>query len=290
MLAGQLLRFQERLVQLVDFLGLALRLGTRHAKRLGLRGGHLCFFFQARRFDFLRRRAKVALDFSFLFQRNFLPENILVFRVGLRKIIEAEPLREFQFAAALGVALHQQINAPLDFRRRALPAASEILVVFNLELADVALELAQLLVNGRHARRKPPNLHARSTSESRQPEERAAMCIRHRCRPPGLPGAPHCAEMFEWMPGSNARFRASKRNCCGKFLRLMNCCCSRGWRRFRIAWTAAYLWKWRARCWRIFARASPVIRIGARWRSTRARWKSSSPLPWNEFFRVRCSR
>jgi hypothetical protein len=57
------------------------------------------------------------------------------------------------------------------------------LIVFDLKLADVPFELAQLFVNGRHAWRKPPNLHARSTSELRQPEGGAETRIRHRSTP-----------------------------------------------------------------------------------------------------------
>ncbi len=92
------------------------------------------------------------LNFSFFFQRHFFPENIFVFRVSLRKIIEAESLRKLQLAAALRVALHELIDAPFNFGGRALPASAEILVVFDLELANVPFDLAQIFVDGRHAR------------------------------------------------------------------------------------------------------------------------------------------
>jgi len=99
------------------------------------------FFLAAGRFDLFRRCAKVALDLAFLFRRGFLRRCLCTSRTSA-KIIEAEPLREFQFASAFRVALHEQINAPFDFRGRTLPAASEKLVVFDLELADVPFELA----------------------------------------------------------------------------------------------------------------------------------------------------
>jgi hypothetical protein len=183
MFAGLLLRLQERLIELLHFFGLAFRFGARHAKCLRLGGLLFGFFFQARGLDLFRRRAKVPLNFSFFFQHHLFPKDIFVLRVGLRKIIEAESLRELQLAAALRVALHELIDAPFNFRRRALPATAEILVVFDLELADVPFELAQIFVDGRHAWRNPPCHHARSTDEWRQPDERAAMRIRHHAGP-----------------------------------------------------------------------------------------------------------
>jgi hypothetical protein len=50
--------------------------------------------------------------------------------------------------------LDQKIDAPFDLARRSLPAASEILVVLDFELTDVFFDLAQIFVNGRHARRE----------------------------------------------------------------------------------------------------------------------------------------
>src|SRR6267143_6720283 len=100
MLASLLFRLQKRLVQLLDFFGLALWLGTGHAKCLGLVRMLFLFFLVAGRFDLFRRCAKVALDLAFFFLRGSLSKDIFVLRVRLRKVIEAEPLREFQFAAA----------------------------------------------------------------------------------------------------------------------------------------------------------------------------------------------
>src|SRR4029077_8806798 len=71
-----------------------------------------------------------------------------------------------QVAAALGVALHHQLNAPLDFRGWALPAAAEILVVFNLQLPDVPFELGQLFVDGRHGWKSPSTIMLGGQSEA----------------------------------------------------------------------------------------------------------------------------
>src|SRR5258708_2054502 len=114
------------------------------------------FFLRASRFNLLRCRAEVPLDFSFFLLRGSFPENIFVFCVSLREVVEAESLRELELASAFGVALDHLIDAPLDFRGRTLPAAAEILVVFDLELTDVTFERAQFFVDGRHAWRKTP--------------------------------------------------------------------------------------------------------------------------------------
>src|SRR5260370_35321441 len=120
------------------------------------------------------------LNFSFFFQSDSLPEDIFIFCVGLRKIVEAESLGKLQFAAAFRIALDQLIDAPLDFGGRTFPAAAEILVVFDLELTDVPFELAQLFVDGRHAWRSPSGLHARSPAERSQPGWYRAMLILNR--------------------------------------------------------------------------------------------------------------
>ena len=89
----------------------------------------------------------------------------------MRKIAEAETLRELHVAAAFPISLDELIDAPLDFGGRTFPAAAEILVVLDLELTDVLFDLAQVFVNGAHAWKMPPNLHARSMEQNRQPEE-----------------------------------------------------------------------------------------------------------------------
>src|SRR5260370_30078820 len=257
---GRLFGLEKRLVQLVDLFRLELRLGTSHAECLGVsRRGYGCrlfrFLLRASRFDLPGCRAEMVLDFSFFLLRHFFPEDIFVFRVGLQKIVKAESLREFQFAAAFRVALHEHIDAPRDFRGRTLPAAAEILVVFNLELADVALELAEFFFDGRHTWCNPlfSMLGAGSRTVNRMSRRRfesaTAFCPRPEpdCgptqgvmeMPAGLPGSLHCAEMFECKRGTKERFRRSKRNYCGRSRRSTNCCCNRGWRGFRNGGTAA---------------------------------------------------
>src|SRR6266436_7904163 len=255
------------------------------------------FFLRASGFNFSRRGAKMPLDFSFFLLRGFFSENILVFCVRLRKVIEAEPLRELQLAAALRVALNHHVNAPFDFRGRALPAASEILVVLHLELPNIFFECSQLFFDGGHERRIPSNLHARCAEQNRQPDARAAVRIRYgalrrdsnevprAARTPdrlrlgagreksnaALLHASWCAEMFgrrgglegkagfEWKRAGRKRFRRSKENSCGRFRRWTNCWPRSGWRRFRNVWTATWSSKLRARCLRICARESRKI-------------------------------
>ena len=110
---------------------------------------------RAFRFDGFRGCAEMALNLAFFFLLRFLAEDVFVLGVGLGEVVQAESLAVFQVAAALGIALYDQFNAPFDFGGRALAAAAEILVVFNFELADVAFEPRQFLVDGRHGRTNP---------------------------------------------------------------------------------------------------------------------------------------
>src|SRR5260370_834873 len=95
------------------------------------------------------------LHFPLFFLLDFFPEDIFVLRVGLREVAGAKALAEFQLAAALGIALDDQLDAPLDFGRRTLSAAAEELVVLDLELADVFFELRQFFVDRSHGGRSP---------------------------------------------------------------------------------------------------------------------------------------
>src|SRR6266568_8619787 len=107
MFAGQLFRLQKRIVQLVDLVRFALRLGASHAKCLGFTSRSRVlfgFFLRASRLDLPGRGSEVPLNFPFFLLRGSLAENIFVFRVGLREVVEAESLRELRFAAAFGVA------------------------------------------------------------------------------------------------------------------------------------------------------------------------------------------
>src|SRR6202035_2946985 len=101
----------------------------------------------ALRLDHLRRSAIVFLRAAFFLQCRLFAENILIFRVSLGEVGEPEPLAKLQFARALAMTLDYLLDAPLDFRRRTLPPATEELIVLNLQLADVAFHPAKSFVN-----------------------------------------------------------------------------------------------------------------------------------------------
>src|ERR1700733_11277736 len=105
---------------------------------------------RALRLNSLRRSPKVPLRPPLFLQLHFLAKNIFVLRVSLRQIVESKALSELQLAAAFAVALDHQLDTPLDFGGRALPAATKILVVLDFQLADVPFELAQIFVDGGH--------------------------------------------------------------------------------------------------------------------------------------------
>ena len=110
----------------------------------------------------------MALNGALFFLLHSLAEDVFVFRVGLREVVEAEALVGLHFATALVVALDEKVDAPFDVRRRFLPAASEKLIVLDFELADVLLDLSEIFVDGRHACKKLPGLHARVGGRKRQ--------------------------------------------------------------------------------------------------------------------------
>jgi len=110
----------------------------------------------------------VALHFSFLFLLELLAENVFVLGVGLAEVVVAKALAELHIAAALAVAFDDQLDAPLDFRGRALPAAAKVLVILNFELANVFLELRHFFVDGRHAEESPRFSNAKRTGRRRQ--------------------------------------------------------------------------------------------------------------------------
>src|SRR5215831_4542097 len=113
-------------------------------------------FSSARSLDLICRRAVMPLDGALFLLLRFLPEDVFILCVSLREVVEAEALVRLQFAATLVITLDEKVYAPFDFRWRTLPAAAEILVVFDLELADVLFDLTQIFVNGRHVLRGPP--------------------------------------------------------------------------------------------------------------------------------------
>src|SRR6266478_4761076 len=219
--ARQLFGLQKRLVQLLDLFRFALGLGTGHAKCLGSSDSSrrcllFSFLFLASGFDLFGRRAKMPLDFSFFLLRGARPEDILVLRVSLGKIVEAESLREFQIAAPFRIALDHHVDAPFNFCGRTFPATAEVLIVLHLELSNVLFQCSQVFVNGGHARGKTSNHNAKSAEGSRQQKESAKILMRYGTRawlgqvarresPPALPGGPQCAEMFAWKRAEKER-------------------------------------------------------------------------------------
>ena len=93
------------------------------------------------RFDCFGRSAEVPLRSAFFFLLGSLAENIFVLGVGLREVVVTKALTELQLTAAFSVSLDNQLDTPLDFGRRTLPPAAKILVVLDLELANIPLEL-----------------------------------------------------------------------------------------------------------------------------------------------------
>src|SRR5258708_5758034 len=184
---GQLFRVQKRLVQLLDLFRFALGFGTSHAKCLGFSGRGrryllFGFFFLASGFDLFGRGAKMPLDFAFFLLRRAFPEDILVLRIRLGKIVEAESLREFQVATAFRIALDGQVNAPFNFRGRTFSATAEVLIVLHLELSNIFFECSQVFVDGGHTRGKTSNHNAKRVEENRQPNESTTILMRYGAR------------------------------------------------------------------------------------------------------------
>src|SRR5579859_5422698 len=96
------------------------------------------------------------LDCTLFLLLGFLAEDVFVFSVSLREVVETEALVRLHVPATLVIALDEKIDAPFDFSGRTLPTAAEILIVFDLELADVLFDLAKIFVNGRHVARESP--------------------------------------------------------------------------------------------------------------------------------------
>ncbi len=80
----------------------------------------------------------MALHLSFLFLLKLLAENVFVLRVSLGEVVVSKALAKFELGAALGVAFDKQLDAPLDFRGRALPAAAKELVILQDDVAGRA--------------------------------------------------------------------------------------------------------------------------------------------------------
>jgi hypothetical protein len=141
-------------VKMLHFFSLVIGIFTRNGKRKrrdlsrALLGGPLV------RSLFLNlpgRSAKVALHSAFFLLFHPLAEDIAILGVHLGQSAVSEALGIVHFRAPVGVALYHCIDAPLDVRRRPGLPSSEILFVFDLELADVFLKTAQVFVSRWHS-------------------------------------------------------------------------------------------------------------------------------------------
>jgi len=94
-LAGLLLRLQERLVELLDFSDSRSGLGTCHAKRLWLAGVFFLFLLDARRFDSFAAAPKWRWILPSSFCAVLLRKIAFVFRVGLRRLLKRNRCANF---------------------------------------------------------------------------------------------------------------------------------------------------------------------------------------------------
>ena len=86
-----------------------------------------------------------------LFLLCFLAPHIDIFRVCLRQIVETEPLGEAHFGAAVVVALHHRLEPPLRICWTLAMPAPEKLLVFDLQPADILLDLSYFFVDSGHS-------------------------------------------------------------------------------------------------------------------------------------------
>src|SRR6267143_970857 len=80
----------------------------------------------------------------FLFFFHPLAENFAILRIHLSQIAVAEALGKIHLRAPVAVALHGDIDTPLEFRGRPLLPPAKILFVLDLQLADVLLQLVHV--------------------------------------------------------------------------------------------------------------------------------------------------
>src|SRR6202030_851364 len=85
---------------------------------------------------------------AFFFLLGPLAKNIFVLGVSLGEIVVAKSLAVLHIAGAFAVPFDHQFDAPLNLIGRTLTAAAEELIVFDLQLANVAFELTEFFVDG----------------------------------------------------------------------------------------------------------------------------------------------
>src|SRR5580692_2199265 len=86
------------------------------------------------------------LNRSFLALLHPLMKNLTVFRIGLRQISISKALPVIHLRGAIAIPFDNLFDPPFDVAWRPLFATTEILLELNLELADIALEAAQIFI------------------------------------------------------------------------------------------------------------------------------------------------
>src|SRR5208337_808253 len=188
-------------------------------------------------------------------------------------------------------------NAPFDFGGRALAATAEIHVVLDLELANVALELREILVNGGHLVEIPESSSYEGMVWASTGEGGGAAHETTAGGACGLPfgavvdcGAiPCCAPMAACHNERNRRERWSRRRCCAGCLRWMSCWCGRGWGSWGGSWSGDSWWIRCAECWRnCGGRLFRERWLGRRsWR--RRYWRGGLSRRWSGRWRRHCA-
>src|SRR4030095_1560367 len=113
-------------------------------------GGARLRFRKALRFNGFGRSTEVALHRGLFLLFQLLAEYVFVLRVGLGEVVKAEALADFHVSRTFTIFLHDQIDTPFDFAGWTFATPAKELIVFDLQLADVAFELAEFFVDGRH--------------------------------------------------------------------------------------------------------------------------------------------
>src|SRR5438309_5864452 len=112
-----------------------------------------------------------------------LVKNLAIFRIRLRPTAISKSRSVSHFRGAVSVAFDELLDPPFDVARRAFSAAAEILIKFDLELANVALKADQIFVSLAcgHGRRR--NFYAKRRQKPRQLAHGPLLPIRYVCRP-----------------------------------------------------------------------------------------------------------
>src|SRR5215469_12166160 len=85
--------------------------------------------------------AEVMLLRAGLLLDDLLAPHVLILGVGLGQVVVAETLSVVEVRHMLGTAANQTVESPLRIRGRAFASATEILLEFDFQGADFALDL-----------------------------------------------------------------------------------------------------------------------------------------------------